>query len=395
MRLTRSIILFLLWPAAYLQAQDMYVGGTGNGSALRPNGFEIFLNGSLAIPNYTGGGGRGSQIGQSDAIRLNGGTNFPIYFGGIGNGSNQLMTLETTLNGVIVTLTYKGGSGRGDRLAMSQAAQTLNGGSASNLSFLGGSGKGDMLRATNPTTLNGIISTNYDFVGGIGRGNASAGTIEAYLSGSRNFVEGYMGGQGRGNFTLKSNSIRLNGQLFTPPARIAFEPSFLQFKPSRHQNHWYAHWLTKSLESNQTWIVESSSDGIAFTELARTDGKNQNLDGSMAMGGKLDNSQLIYFRLKEVTSDSIHFFSDVVKLAPKGSLSLQPNPVKGEVNLQSVDFSIEQVDIFSASGILIKQLNVDRLSKAVLLDLTDLPAGIYELVAKNELYRQSIRFCKE
>jgi len=162
-------------------------------------------------------------------------------------------------------------------------------------------------------------------------------------------------------------------------------------------------WETASEENNDYFIIEKSRDGRNFEKLEVMEG---NGDSNVALSYScFDKEPFIginYYRLTQVDHDGTYeVFDKIVSVDyfGKQKMALQPNPTRGD-NIQLI-YQIEQegevaLEIYNASGILVKSLDVYALNARNVFDISleSLSNGVYFIKTIHRKNIQSMRFVK-
>jgi hypothetical protein len=135
-------------------------------------------------------------------------------------------------------------------------------------------------------------------------------------------------------------------------------------------------------------LVVKLNNGTQNSELLNTVKKLSFANGDLLVSFKtgipdsysLAEIQKLYFGLETSVPD--------LELNDENKLSIYPNPVNQTVTIQNILAGTSELKIFRMDGKLV--LLTSEISETETLDLGNLPAGIYLLIAKN----QSVKFIK-
>ena len=163
-------------------------------------------------------------------------------------------------------------------------------------------------------------------------------------------------------------------------------------------------WSTASEKNSDYFVVERSTNGRTFTEAGtvRANGTtSQAHEYSFVDAGATRFGQLLYYRLKQVDTDSASQYSIVRTVsfsatASKASITLYPNPASAatRLDLGKVPSGTYTVTLMDMTGRLARQYTVQG-GLEQLLDLSNLPAGNYVVLVQGQDTRQSMRLIKQ
>ncbi len=157
-------------------------------------------------------------------------------------------------------------------------------------------------------------------------------------------------------------------------------------------------WLTLSEENNSHFVIEKSTDGNTFREIATITGQGtSSIAHSYLYEDKRLKSEKNYYRLKQIDFDGTYSYSEVVLLKikedsyclnPLGAAIIFPNPttdiIRFEINL---DETIGQTE-FTITNLLGQELWKEKIllsagSNSHGFDLSIYPPGIYYLTTNS------------
>lgn len=165
------------------------------------------------------------------------------------------------------------------------------------------------------------------------------------------------------------------------------------------------HWHTASETNNSGFAVARSTDGINFVEIGwqaalAVEGQGASYYFVDEEGANLGKS-LLYYRLRQIDRDGSEFLSDVVVVevptALNADIRIYPNPVKDVLHIDvSAMPTAANIRIFNFLGTEI-QIVSSNLSKSglILLDVQDLPSGVYFVRVELENAVQTLRFVRD
>jgi hypothetical protein len=157
-------------------------------------------------------------------------------------------------------------------------------------------------------------------------------------------------------------------------------------------------WTTSSESDLDKFEIQRSNDGVSFTTTSTAAARNSS---SLSMYSFIDVTPLngvTYYRLKIVNKNNSYSFSKIVKLNSNSFtiLSVLPNPASSYITISHNEIKDRKVllRIFSASGVLVKQVNPALNTLQTLMDVNDLSSGMYYIELKSGTGKQSISFIK-
>jgi uncharacterized repeat protein (TIGR01451 family) len=139
------------------------------------------------------------------------------------------------------------------------------------------------------------------------------------------------------------------------------------------------YWNTASEINTRSFIIEQSTDGISFSEIATVAAKG--FGGHSYSSAVADNYSIVYYRLKIIDNNGQYYYSPIVKLKTaqtKGFIVLN-NPVKDIINIKTDDESLNNTaaTLINSAGIVVKRFVMHTGTQTV--DVNSLPAGGYYL----------------
>lgn len=170
------------------------------------------------------------------------------------------------------------------------------------------------------------------------------------------------------------------------------------FKVSSNDHSVNLTWQTASELNNDYFLVERSSDGHQYKEIAQIAGngttntvsKYSFQDVSPVQGRN-------YYRLKQVDADGHFQYSEIRSIDVKviSSITIFPNPVKHTLIVDGLpDRPNGNVQIINSTGKSIQQMELLNIESQYIIDLKHLPKGIYFLLIAFENQKQTYRFIK-
>ncbi|MBS1655213.1 MAG: T9SS type A sorting domain-containing protein, partial [Bacteroidetes bacterium] len=161
-------------------------------------------------------------------------------------------------------------------------------------------------------------------------------------------------------------------------------------------------WKTSSEDNSSYFILESSTDGINFSEIARVNAQgnsNSVVDYSFVQTNPFKGRN--YYRLKEVDIDGRLQYFNKIRILDFSSnslmvISLYPNPAKDRITLQiGGGSSIDQLTIVNINGQVVFQKQQLGNQTKIDLDLSRLNSGTYFLLISSNSERKTMKFIKQ
>ncbi len=177
-------------------------------------------------------------------------------------------------------------------------------------------------------------------------------------------------------FNLSFNNISLTAASVMPVKLISFTGK------EQKDGSVLLEWATAMEQNAERFEIEVSADGTQFSKISSVPAKGNSLSESnyhSTYTGKTGAST--FFRLKQIDKDGHVEYSPVILVKANADnllITTSPNPVRNRVSIASDNSAITGVQIFSASGVLVKSVrsnNSNRLS----VDMSRLPKGTYYL----------------
>jgi hypothetical protein len=150
-------------------------------------------------------------------------------------------------------------------------------------------------------------------------------------------------------------------------------------------------WITSSEQNNSHFMLQYSTDGVQFTDLAKVDSKAPNGNSQLILTYSYEHATPAmghnYYRLKQVDIDgnsSLHPKVIDLQWGANGStVTVYPNPTQGVVNIDvyATRNQLTAVKVMDMSGRVVKQVlaqseaGMNKLS----IDLGDVAQGLYTI----------------
>ncbi len=226
--------------------------------------------------------------------------------------------------------------------------------------------------------------------------------INGYLPGSNDAFNVVIGASGReGEFTTvnwpplytgaikyKSNGILIEG--------VVLPVELTEFSARDTRTGVELAWKTVTESENLGFYVERSRDGLAWQDLAFVPGHGTTREAhdylyldEKAMPG------INYYRLRQLDFSGGEVYSpvEVVEVGGRGpSVQVWPNPATSAINVLLSEAAV--LTIFDGTGRLVASKSVTE-SGATVLDISDLPSGIFFLNAITASGSETLRFVKK
>ncbi|MEQ8473752.1 MAG: T9SS type A sorting domain-containing protein [Marinoscillum sp.] len=159
-------------------------------------------------------------------------------------------------------------------------------------------------------------------------------------------------------------------------------------------------WETTNEVDVSHFEIERSIDGKKFTTIGVLDAYNikEKINNYSFVDGKPEMG-FNYYRLKELDFDGAHGYSQMVYVIHEGTgieWMIYPNPTCDVIKIRSnVTIPESQLSIIDLTGRVIYQQLSDFGSNEKVIDLEELPAGIYHLQLKLPTHTESFRVIKQ
>ena len=144
-------------------------------------------------------------------------------------------------------------------------------------------------------------------------------------------------------------------------------------------------WKTQSEWNNAGFVVQRSSDGLHFKNIATLPGHGTSKTAQQYQYIDLaPPAGRWYYRLKQMDHDGRFEYSEVVNLdlQPQASFSVFPNPASSELTIQAQVSGTATVTLLDETGRRIKHFELAEGQATI--DIADLPNGIYTLTIMHQ-----------
>ncbi|KAA6439821.1 T9SS type A sorting domain-containing protein [Dyadobacter flavalbus] len=145
-------------------------------------------------------------------------------------------------------------------------------------------------------------------------------------------------------------------------------------------------WTTATERSNAYFEVERSLNGKDFMMLGRVEGRgNAEAESKYRFMDSSYPAGISYYRLRQVDTDGKSALSRIISIdaLTARDLNFYPNPVQSQLTLEVPDKAVQTVDIkiINSSGqVVLTKVNAGKKNNGFGIDLSQLPAGIYQVV---------------
>ena len=175
--------------------------------------------------------------------------------------------------------------------------------------------------------------------------------------------------------------------------------SLTRFEAVATQEGILLQWETASEYNNSHFIVEHSTDGSFFTELAKIDGAGQSeapinykyLDQSPSLGEN-------YYRLSQFDFDGLHSYSEVrPAIFESNEVHLYPTLAEDELIIELPAHSNKAIllSIYNMNGQKVMEETIPEGVQNCKLKIASLPSGLYCLDLNENRQKPVIRFVKK
>ncbi len=204
---------------------------------------------------------------------------------------------------------------------------------------------------------------------------------------------------GRANSTLNANYIKYLKCLSGDPCTITSLPiELIHFTAKCNDEIINFSWATASEKNNLFFTIEGSENGNSFSSIKK-------LNGNLNSSEKLEYNESItantisglhYFRLKQTDIDGKFSYSKLIYVScekNKNSFKLFPNPASTFINVES-DEMPSNIIVKNSLGQEVVLKNISINNKLALIDISELPPGIYILLVQEKFHQEYVKFIK-
>ncbi|MBI9070622.1 MAG: T9SS type A sorting domain-containing protein [Melioribacteraceae bacterium] len=159
-----------------------------------------------------------------------------------------------------------------------------------------------------------------------------------------------------------------------------------------NNNYYLFEWSNKELADISEFILEKSGDGVGFNKIYSVEGSGEKDKIYSFADVKTFNSELIYYRIKQINSDSSIVYSNQIKIGQgeKEVFHLEqnyPNPFNPvtTINVEMFETNEVEITVFNLVGNKIEKLHKGVLAEGIHefnFDGANLTSGIYFIEVK-------------
>jgi hypothetical protein len=158
-------------------------------------------------------------------------------------------------------------------------------------------------------------------------------------------------------------------------------------------------WQTAQEINSSYFDVEMSRNGVDFAAFGRVKANGAG-DGSYRYLHQSPPPGMVYYRLRQVDKDGRFSYTGIITLridaARQKGLYLLPNPARDMINLvYPASDRVSTAMIVNSTGILVKSKTLPLRSSACIINIHELPAGIYYVYIRDGKTVEKQVFVKE
>jgi hypothetical protein len=214
----------------------------------------------------------------------------------------------------------------------------------------------------------------------VGAGTATSPAISFTANATRLLVPTAMALDGTAWFVVTATVLDHFSEFYLNGCTEPLPVELNHFSAARRgANRVETNWRAASETNSAGFVVERSTDGRAFTAVSALlpGAATSATPHTYSFADLAAPSRQLYYRLRQVDTDSTMQYSSVVSVAPGRPqtlpLTLWPNPAHDIVSLDGLDGS-KLIELLDATGRVVRR---SELTAGAPLDLTGLPAGRY------------------
>jgi hypothetical protein len=197
--------------------------------------------------------------------------------------------------------------------------------------------------------------------------------------------------------TCEGLSNPYNGNIVTYARPLPV--TLLDFSGKVYDRFVALNWRTENEYFGKHFIIEKSYDLVSFFHLAEVPvSTNSQREYFYEYTDKPLLREVNYYRVKSVDKDGRFTYSKTIAIAVADdrSFSLYPNPVKDKLSIRMNDaFAPGEISIVDMKGLPVKNVKLNSGVRELLLDIADLPVGVYTIVLHSTTFKKTLRFVKE
>jgi uncharacterized delta-60 repeat protein len=181
-------------------------------------------------------------------------------------------------------------------------------------------------------------------------------------------------------------------------------PLVLQyFKGSLQNDNGILNWQTTNEINTDKFAVERSINGLDFTAIGNVAAKGNSSNSYQFSDFNLSshNSKVVYYRLKMIDKDGRFTYSSIVpiKLNGKTSMTISPNPTKGQAWLQLQTSTSEKLEVkvmdISGKAMFVQNHITTAGTTSLPLNISNLQAGVYFVKVVSDKRNETMKLIKE
>ena len=168
----------------------------------------------------------------------------------------------------------------------------------------------------------------------------------------------------------------------------------------------YINWNTANERANNNFNIESSADGINFTQIGKVTGRGSFTSAnSYTFVHNNVTGAVNFYRIKQVETNGSYSYSPVIKINNANAIlnyniTLTPNPVYAQANLliETLAAVKATVYIINSDGkkVMVRQIILQSGNNSIPFDLSNLNTGIYFVQVFDEgILKQTIKLIKK
>lgn len=199
---------------------------------------------------------------------------------------------------------------------------------------------------------------------------------------------------------ITGNARIVNGTVdMGPYERPLLDPlpvSFDKFTALLQDNHVKLDWNTHSEQNNEAFIIYHSTDGVAYTEIAKQASKGNGANHYTALHSTPAHG-INYYRLKQQDFDgTVTTLDDQAVNFSLQSIAVKawPNPVTRILKIAFMPNQYQQIKLIDINGKILQELAIGTKDYETALDMGSYPKGIYILALSGNNGRQFLKILK-
>ena len=175
--------------------------------------------------------------------------------------------------------------------------------------------------------------------------------------------------------------------------------NLLEFAATKHNNEAVLTWKTVNEQNVSHFEVERSDDGKAFYAVGQTKPNNMLDVHTYTLTDKTPMGQIQYYRLKMVDFDGTTTYSKIQTLTKQGanSFKIYPSVTKDILTVETITSGVSTINIIDLLGRIVatKQVEASENTMTTVLNVSNLPSGVYSVVFESAIGRSAAKFSKQ